>query len=179
MMNFWKKHADRDETPVASTDHTVPGEDVNDSIAATEALYRLDWERTYMQNIERVWNAISSEEEITAWMKFPTKLELRVGGTIHIDFSAQGSLEGIVCSLEAPHLLTYTWGDSLVSWKLEGDERETRLRLSHIGVHPELAAGLGAGWHGFLNQLGEHLTGTPRSENYRVLKERYEEQIRP
>ena len=158
-------------------DHGVPVEDANDSIATTETLYRMDWERAYRQGIERVWSALSNEDEITAWMKFPTKLEPRVGGVIHIDFSSQGSLEGIVCNFESPRLLTYTWGDSLVSWKLEGDESETRLRLSHIGVRPELAAGLGAGWHGFLSQLDEYLTGTVKPDGYRELKDRYEREI--
>jgi len=154
-------------------------EDANDSIATTETIYRLDWERAYRLGMERVWSALSNEDEITAWMKFPTKLEPRVGGAIHIDFSAQGSLEGIVCNYEPPRLLTYTWGDSLVSWKLEGDESETRLRFSHIGVRPELLAGLGAGWHGFLNQLEEHLTGSSRPDRYRELKDRYEKEIKP
>jgi uncharacterized protein YndB with AHSA1/START domain len=139
----------------------------------------MDWERAYRQGVERVWSILSNEEEITTWMKFPTKLEPRVGGVIHIDFSSEGSLEGIVCNFEPPLLLTYTWGDSLVKWRLEGDESETRLRLSHVGVRPELAAGLGAGWHGFLEQLDEYLTGTPRPDDYRELKDRYEREITP
>ncbi len=57
-----------------------PKEEPNDSIASVEAIYRLDWERAYPQSLERVWNAISNAEEITAWMKFPTQLEPRVGG---------------------------------------------------------------------------------------------------
>ncbi|MHB1937903.1 MAG: SRPBCC domain-containing protein [Acidobacteriaceae bacterium] len=149
-------------------------EEPNDSIAAVETIYRLDWERSYRQPVERVWNAISNPEEITAWMKFPTRLEPRVGGAVHIDFSPQGSLEGIVCSFEPPHLLIYTWGDSLVNWKLEGDAAETKLHFSHVGVHAELLAGLGAGWHAFLDQLEDHLTGSTRPGRYKDLKARYE-----
>lgn len=152
----------------------APKEEPNDSIAAVETIYRLDWERSYRQPLERVWNAISNAEEITAWMKFPTRLEPRVGGKVHIDFSSQGSLEGIVCNFEAPHLLIYTWGDSLVNWKLEGDAAEAKLHFSHVGVRPELLAGLGAGWHAFLDQLEDHLTGSSRPERYKDLKARYE-----
>ncbi|HUV96105.1 MAG TPA: SRPBCC domain-containing protein [Acidobacteriaceae bacterium] len=151
-----------------------PKEEPNDSIASVETIYRLDWERAYPQSLERVWHAISSAEEISAWMKFPTQLEPRVGGKIHIEFSAEGSLEGIVCNFESPHLLIYTWGDSLVNWKLEGDAAETKLHFSHVGVRPELMAGLGAGWHAFLDQLEDHLTGSTRPARYKDLKARYE-----
>jgi uncharacterized protein YndB with AHSA1/START domain len=152
-------------------------EEVNDSIAAVETIYRLDWDRAYRQPLERVWTAISDPEEITAWMKYPTKLEPRVGGAIHIDFSSQGSLEGTVCNFEPPHLLIYTWGDSLVNWKLEGDTTETRLHFSHVGVRPELLAGLGAGWHAFLDQLEDHLTASSRLPRYKDLKARYEKAV--
>ena len=151
-----------------------PKEGPNDSIATVETIYRLDWERVYRRSLERVWSAISNAEEITAWMKFPTQMEPRVGGEIHIEFSAEGSLEGTVCNFEAPRLLIYTWGDSLVTWKLEGDAAETKLHFSHVGVRPELLAGLGAGWHAFLDQLEDHLTGSARPGRYKDLKARYE-----
>jgi uncharacterized protein YndB with AHSA1/START domain len=150
-----------------------PKEEPNDSIALVETIYRLDWDRAYPQNLERVWHAISNAEEISAWMKFPTQLDPRVGGKIHIEFSAEGSLEGIVCNLEPQHLLIYTWGDSLVNWRLEGDAAATKLHFSHVGVRPELLAGLGAGWHAFLDQLEDHLTGGTRPDRYKDLKARY------
>jgi uncharacterized protein YndB with AHSA1/START domain len=155
--------------------HLEPAkEEPNDSIASVETIYRLDWERTYPQSLERVWQAIFDAEEVSAWMKFPTQLEPRVGGKIHIAFSAEGSLEGIICEFEPPHLLIYTWGDSLVTWKLEGDAAETKLHFSHVGVRPELLDGLGAGWHRFLDQLQDHLAGTTRPDRYKNLKARYE-----
>jgi uncharacterized protein YndB with AHSA1/START domain len=156
-----------------------PKEEPNDSIASVETIYRLDWDRAYPQSLERVWSAISNADEVSAWMKFPTQLDPRVGGKVHIEFSAEGSLDGIVCNFEPPHLLIYTWGDSLVNWKLEGDAVETRLHFSHVGVRPELAAGLGAGWHAFLDQLQDHLTGSARPGRYKELKARYENAVKP
>jgi uncharacterized protein YndB with AHSA1/START domain len=157
----------------------TPKEEPNDGIASMETIYRLDWDRAYPQSLERVWSAISSPEEISTWMKFPTELEPRVGGKIHIAFSAEGSLEGIVCNFESPSLLIYTWGDSLVNWKLEGDAAETRLHFSHVGVRPELVAGLGAGWHAFLDQLQDYLAGSTRPDRYKDLKARYENAGKP
>jgi uncharacterized protein YndB with AHSA1/START domain len=156
----------------------APKQEPNDFTATVETIYRLDWDRSYPQRLERVWSAISNADEITAWMKFTTHLEPRVGGKVHIEFSAEGSLEGIVCNFEPPHLLIYTWGDSLVNWKLEGDAAETRLHFSHVGVRPELAAGLGAGWHAFLDQLEDYFSGNSRPARFRELKARYENAVK-
>lgn len=151
----------------------------NESLAEREILYRLDWHRNYPQSVQRVWTAISDQIEISAWMGYPTKLELHPGGLIHIDFSAQDSLEGTVCNIEPLRLLVYTWGDSLVKWELDLDAENTKLHLVHVGVRPELAAGLGAGWHAFLDQLEDHLGGSGRPARYRELKSRYEAELKP
>lgn len=147
----------------------------NDSLAQMETVYRMDWRRSYPESIVRVWAAISSQDEISAWMQYPTTLEPQAGGAIHIEFSAQGALDGIVCNMEPMRLLVYTWGDSLVKWEIEEAAGETQLHLAHIGVRPELLPGLGAGWHAFLDQLEDHLHGgVPRPNRYRELKSRYE-----
>ncbi len=148
---------------------------MNDSLATVETVYRMEWQRAYPQSVVRVWAAISNEQEISAWMQYPTSLDSRVGGAIHIDFSSRGALEGVVCNLEPLHLLIYTWGDSLVKWEIEDASGETQLHLSHIGVRPELINGLGAGWHAFLDQLEDYLDGTSRPNRYRELKSQYEE----
>lgn len=152
---------------------------VNDSLAGVETLYRMDWNRAYPQSVQQVWTAISDQNEISAWMKYPTKLDLRPGGIIHIEFSSQGSLEGIVCNVEPLRLLVYAWGDSLVKWELDVAPESTKLHLAHSGVRPELAAGLGAGWHAFLDQLEDYLDGSSRPNRYRELKNRYEAELKP
>jgi|GEM_PF-2819463 len=156
------------------TNDTDPDLRTNDSLAAVESVYRMDWRRSYAESVVRVWAAISNQDEISAWMQYPTTLEPHPGGAIHIDFSTQGSLDGVVCNFEPLRLLVYTWGDSQVKWEIEETSGETRLHLAHIGVRPELVAGLGAGWHAFLDQLEDHLTGSARPSRYRELKGRYE-----
>ena len=61
-----------------------------------------------------------------------------------------------------------------MTWNLEGDGTKTTLHSPHCGVRPELLAGMGAGWHAFLDQLEDHLTGSSRPDRYRELKGRYE-----
>lgn len=160
--------------------HVVPQNTTEtEPVASSEPLYRLNWVHIYPQGVERVWIAISNEDEVSAWMKFAARLDLHPGGTIHIDFSDEESMEGMVCQLEAPKLLTYTWGDSLVKWVLEDVPTGTRLHLSHIGVRPDLLTGMGAGWHAFLDQLGDHLLGTEHPSHYRELKTLYDKEMRP
>ena len=96
-----------------------------------------------------------------------------------LNFLRKARWKGLFVSSNRRTLLIYTWGDSLVNWKLDGDAAETKLHFSHVGVRPELLAGLGAGWHGFLNQLEDHLAGSPRPYSYKDLKARYENAAKP
>lgn len=130
----------------------------NEQLATFEKCYRIDLTRSFPVPAALLWVAISEAEQIVAWMKFPVEMEARTGGAIHIDFGGQGSIEGTVCDLEAPFLFAYTWGDSFVKWGVSGDAERSELRFSHIGVRAELAKGLAAGWHAFLDQLEAYLT---------------------
>lgn len=144
-------------------------------LADVETVYRMDWHRQYPVRLQRVWEAVSRQDEIGIWMHYKTQLDLYPGGTIHIEFSAHGSLDGVVCELDPLRLLAYTWGDSLVKWELEEASGATHLHLAHIGVRPELAGGVGAGWNAFLDQLEDYLNGNARPSRYREWKKLYEE----
>ena len=172
--------------PLESSENFVPalvGEEApmaNDSIAGAAVIYRIEFERKYDQNIGRVWSAVSNESELTEWMKYPVTLDPRVGGAIRVDFAPDDPLEGIICSFDPPRQLAFSWGDSLVKWELEADANSTKVRFSHIGVRPELVVGLGAGWHAFLDQLEDYLTGSAsRPDRYVDLTERYHAALRP
>lgn len=128
-----------------------------DQLATFEKCYRIELKRKFPVPAALLWVAVSEAEQIAAWMKFPVELEARPGGSIHIDFGRQGSIEGTVCDLEAPFLFAYTWGDSFVKWVVSGDAENAELEFSHIGVKRELAKGLAAAWHAFLDQLEAYL----------------------
>ncbi len=146
----------------------------NDDLATFEKCYRIDLKRRFPVPAALLWVAISEGEQIAAWMKFPVELEARTGGAIHIDFGGQGSIEGTVCDLEAPFLFAYTWGDSFVKWSVSGDAEQAELEFSHIGVKPELAKGLAAGWHAFLDQLEAYLTkAAPPAGRFQQLNKEY------
>lgn len=145
----------------------------NNQLATFEKCYRIDLTRKFPVPAALLWVAISDAEQIAAWMKFPVELEARTGGAIHIAFGGQGSIEGTVCDFESPFLFAYTWGDSFVKWSVTGDTENSELQFSHIGVKPELAKGLAAGWHAFLDQLEAYLakTALPEGRFQQVSKE--------
>ncbi len=129
----------------------------SDQMAFFETCYRIDLTRTFPVPARRLWEAVTEADQMAKWMKFPVELEARPGGAIHIAFGKQGSLEGTVCDLEPPFLFAYTWGDSFVKWRVDGDAEKAQLNFSHVGVKAELARGLAAGWHAFLDQLEAYL----------------------
>jgi uncharacterized protein YndB with AHSA1/START domain len=111
-----------------------------------------------------LFHTLSDSAEISAWMKYPATAGPGLGGHIMVEFSKTDILDGIICVYEPDKTYAYTWGDSVVKFSIHPDgSGESPLQLSHSGVTPDLAAGLAAGWHAFLDQLQEHLTGTPRT----------------
>jgi uncharacterized protein YndB with AHSA1/START domain len=112
----------------------------------------------------RLFHALSDSAELSAWMEFPATAAPGLGGHIMVEFSKTNILDGIICVYEPDKEFAYTWGDSIVKFFIQPHESgEAPLILTHSGVTPDLAAGLAAGWHAFLDQLQEHLTGTPRT----------------
>ncbi|HTS12825.1 MAG TPA: SRPBCC family protein [Candidatus Limnocylindrales bacterium] len=158
----------------------VPAQpDANDSIAAVHPLYRLEFERTYALPVERVWSAVSDATELAEWMKYPVSLDPRLAGIVRVDFAPDEPLEGIISVFDPLRSLAFTWGDSIVRWDLKPSGSSTVLRLSHVGVSPELVVALGAGWHAFLDQLEDHLSSSSHPDRYVDLTERYHAALRP
>jgi uncharacterized protein YndB with AHSA1/START domain len=107
-----------------------------------------------------LFRALSDSAEISSWMKFPATAGPGLGGRIMVEFSKTDILDGIICLYEPDKIFAYTWGSSIVKFLIDHDSSgESPLILTHSGVTPDLAAGLAAGWHAFLDQLQEHLTG--------------------
>jgi uncharacterized protein YndB with AHSA1/START domain len=140
-------------------------------------LARVDLERRLEQSRQRVWKALTHPKEVAAWMKFPVKMNPEVGGTIFVDFGGRGSLDGVICTFDAPQAFAYVWGESLVRWEIEREGAGVRLRFAHIGMKPELLAGLTAGWQCFLDQLETHLDGVARPNRFQELEKAYVEEL--
>ncbi len=147
------------------------------SLPAVARLARVDLERRLEQTPQRVWKALTNAKEVSAWMKFPVKMNAETGGTIFVDFGGRGSMDGVICTFEAPRAFGWVWGDSLVRWEIEREGTGVRVRFAHIGMKPELLAGLTAGWQRFLDQLETHLDGVARPDRFQELEKEYAEEL--
>lgn len=113
---------------------------------------------------ERLFHALTDSAEVSAWMRFPAQVGPGLGTRIVIQFGPADALDGIICVFQPARAFGYTWRDSIVNFTITADGTgEPDLLLTQTGVAPELAAGLAAGWHSFLDGLQAHLTHTPRT----------------
>ncbi len=118
--------------------------------------------------ISRVWDAISKEEEISAWfIKADFKAE---PGYKYTFTNEQTIIEGEVLTANPVYELVYTWivrgtgVETVVSWKLEEKGGATFLTLEHSGLsnYPGETAivmfeNFEEGWRTCLDNLQQHL----------------------
>lgn len=129
-------------------------------------------EQVFSYPIQRVWEAISKEEEISTWF-------------IHADFKAEPGYKYTFTAGEEkgctqitgevkeadPYTLVYTWivqnteTETTVKWVLEEVEEGTKLILEHSGIsnYPQDTAvtmfgHFGAGWDNCIVELSKYLT---------------------
>lgn len=128
-------------------------------------------EKVFDHSIDKVWNAITKEEEISTWF-------------IHADFKAEVGykytftskeedcvpITGIVKQAD-PYTLVYTWvvqdtnTETKVKWVLQEVEGKTKLYLEHSGIagYPGESAvkmfeSFNGGWDNCVTLLAEYLT---------------------
>lgn len=112
---------------------------------------------------ERVWQALTSPEELSQWAPFDASRSLDAVGPVEL--TAMGAptpqvSPGTVKRAEAPHLLEYTWGQQVLRWQLEAHDAGTRLTLWH-NIDRRFIAWGAAGWHICLDVFDRLLSGQP------------------
>ena len=143
---------------------------MNDELAEIRACYSIVFNRMSRHSAERVWRAITESAEVTRWMTYPARIDLRVGGDYFIDFTRNdgSSLDGVIVKLEPRRLLRFAWGTSIVEWVLEPRESGCHYVFAHHGQYPRPIPdeeGLAAGWHAWLEDLDRFVdTGKPSTE---------------
>lgn len=126
----------------------------------------ITFERTIDAPQERVWRLLTDPDSLSSWLA-PTRLDLRPGGEIEIDFGEEGGpVVGHITELDAPRRLAYTWRsvgerESVVEWELHPYGEQTRLTLVHRGLPEAMSRGYGAGWHAHLDRLAAVVAGDP------------------
>jgi uncharacterized protein YndB with AHSA1/START domain len=141
----------------------------------------LRFERRYRHPIERVWEALTTPDQMSLWLQAQeVELELVEGGRLVtrttgppelveaiIREAGEAALQSndTVLRVQEPQVFEHTFGGnptSIVRWELQSDGSGCLLRLTHTepaDFQDENAPRDLAGWHGLLEQLEQLLAG--------------------
>jgi uncharacterized protein YndB with AHSA1/START domain len=156
----------KDQYAVATELERVPGDD--GIVETINGQRQLHFARLLDAPLERVWRALTTSKEVSAWFT-KAEVDLREGGTYTLDFSQYGH-EGIypyrILTLEPPRVVEFQFGeheDDVVRWELFADGERTLLVLTNRLNGSADAAGQLGGWHYHLDRLPGYLAGEPDS----------------
>lgn len=127
----------------------------------------LIFERTVPHAPERVWRAISDQQELTTWMRYPVAFIPEVHA--RVDFFG-GENIGRVFIVDPPRTLAFSFWDAndpridvdwTVRWDLDPIDggRGTHITFTHRQLQGHVMWGVGDGWHAFLDLLIAHVDG--------------------
>jgi uncharacterized protein YndB with AHSA1/START domain len=136
--------------------------------------WTITFRRESKHSPQRLWHAITDPEEVSKWMGYPARIDLRPGGDYHLDFSRPhegddgGELDGVIVRVQHEEALAIVWGRSVLEWAIEPEGEGCRYTFTHHGQEPPSEGdrhtdeGLAAGWHAFLDAFAAHLEGVAR-----------------
>ncbi|MGE5146241.1 MAG: SRPBCC family protein [Candidatus Eiseniibacteriota bacterium] len=125
-------------------------------------------ERLIPHTAEKIWRALTSAPLVAEWLM---ENDFAAVEGHRFAFRAtpvpgwSGVTNCVVLKLEAPRLLSYSWGDgtesesglkTVVTWTLTPEGAGTRVRLEQSGFRPEDERGykgMGGGWPRILERL--------------------------
>jgi uncharacterized protein YndB with AHSA1/START domain len=150
---------------------------VSDTVRPT-----IRFERRLRAPLERVWRAVTDEEEMRAW--FPARVvgERKVGAPLRFPFEGgeADTFDGEVTVWEPMRAFAFTWNGDELRLELEEDGDATRLVFTQSIPHRTEAARTSSGWHFCLANLDAHLGGTaPAGDEWKPLYFQYLERMGP
>ena len=121
----------------------------------------LRFERALRHSPERVWRALTDDDEQFRWHPTPAAIEPLAGGSV--SWLEGGDVPdmapGEVTEYDPPRVLGHTWGDDHLRWELQPREGGCLLVLTHTFDDRFKAARDAAGWHLCLQALTAALDG--------------------
>ena len=124
------------------------------------------FERVYDHPVERVWQAVTDPDRMSAWFPSPEiAYEARVGGTITLagDPYAEEAGAGRVTAWDPPRRFAFEWGEDELAITLSPHGTGCRLVFVDFLASPGGAARQAAGWEVCLDELRKALGGAPGS----------------
>ncbi len=126
----------------------------------------LVFDRAYERTIDVVWAAVTEAEQVALW--FGRWTGDPASGAVEVLMTDEGAAEPervTIRECAPPELLAVTVagpdGDWPVQVRLAQEGEHTTLRLTHVLTEPYDAAGIGPGWHYYLDRLGAIVVGGP------------------
>lgn len=124
--------------------------------------YQVVFHRTLPHPIEKVWEAITSPEQLKYWFT-EIEMDFRPGGQITIHFRDKDKTLsfGEIVSIEAPHQFVWTWEGELAIWELKAPGiNKTQLTLTYKNLPGDFVVNAPAGFHTLLDRLEDRLEGS-------------------
>ncbi|EMY34560.1 activator of Hsp90 ATPase 1 family protein [Arthrobacter crystallopoietes BAB-32] len=114
----------------------------------------------FAHSLPRVWQALTDDEQLSAWFPCRVRLEERAGGRIEFLFPDQEPDYGEVLEFEPESRLGFSWDQEVLHWYLHPDADGCRLMMTNTLQDPESRAKVAAGWHGCFQALDALLSGS-------------------
>lgn len=133
-------------------------------VTTTADALQVVFHRRYRAPVEKVWAALTTPERLADWFA-EAKVDLRVGGTLSLNWNGAHQADMRITVCDPPRSLAWTWEiggrETLVRFDLEPNAGGCRLILTHSGLNPRGGPGSGvrAGWHAHLEALPDALEG--------------------
>ena len=88
---------------------------------------------------QRVFQALTTKEDLECWFLVKAEVDVRPGGAIRFEWGPGMVEVGKILVCEPPHRLSYTWealepGPTTITFELASENDGTRLRLIHTGI---------------------------------------------
>jgi len=131
-------------------------------------------ERLMPHGPDKIWRALTTSHLIAEWLMendFAPQQGHRFTFRATPVPGWSGVTNCLVLKVEAPHLLSYTWGDgtesdsglkTVVTWSLTPEGDATRVRMEQFGFRPEDSrgfTGMGSGWPRIVERLERVVAG--------------------
>lgn len=112
--------------------------------------------------VARVWAALCDPDQLSVWSPFTASRPLHELGDVELSMIPDDTpLKGRVLTVQAPHLLEYTWDVDVLRWELSETDNGTSLTLRHTVDERGQVSRMSAGWHLCLNAAEAMLAGQP------------------
>ena len=101
---------------------------------------------------ERVFQALTTKEDLERWFLAKAEVDLHPGGAIRFEWAPDAVEIGKILVLEPPHRLSYSWealepSPTTITFELTAENDGTRLRLIHTGI------GEGEDWDNYYTSI--------------------------